>query len=52
MLNIFKYLFKICEKLKSGLWTSKYDDIQKSMYAYGEGTWVGYDNIDTLTIRV
>jgi len=22
------------------------------MYAYGEGMWVGYDNIDTLTIRV
>jgi hypothetical protein len=38
--------------LNSGLWTSKYDDVQKSMYAYGEGLWVGYDNVDTFTIRV
>jgi hypothetical protein len=38
--------------LNSGQWISKYDDVQKSMYAYGDGMWVGYDNVDTLTIRV
>jgi hypothetical protein len=46
------FSFQICEKLNSGKWTSVYDDVQKSMYAYGEGNWVGYDNVDTLTIRV
>ncbi|CAF1311435.1 unnamed protein product [Adineta steineri] len=47
----FLAYYEICEKLKSSAWTSKYDDVQKSMYAYGDGMWVGYDNIDTLTIR-
>ena len=47
----FLSYYEICEKLNSGTWKSQYDDVQKSMYAYGDGMWVGYDNIDTLTIR-
>ncbi|CAF1039913.1 unnamed protein product [Rotaria sordida] len=43
--------YEICEKLNSGQWTSEYDDIQKSMYAYDEDTWVSYDNIQTISIR-
>lgn len=48
----FLAYYEICEKLKSGNWTAKFDDVQKSMYAYGDGMWVGYDNVDTLFLRV
>ena len=48
----FMSYYEICEKLKSGKWTSRFDDEQKSMYAFGEGMWVGYDDATTIAIRV
>ncbi|CAF3160110.1 unnamed protein product [Rotaria sp. Silwood2] len=43
--------YEICEKLNNGQWIIKYDDIQKSMYAYDEDTWISYDNIQIISIR-
>ncbi|CAF3814781.1 unnamed protein product, partial [Rotaria sp. Silwood1] len=44
--------YEICEKFNNDQWIHKYDDVQKSMYAYNEKMWIGYNNIHTLTIRV
>jgi len=47
----FMAYYEICEKVKSGEWTAVYDDTMKSMYAYGGGTWMGYENKQTLQHR-
>ncbi|CAF0724867.1 unnamed protein product [Didymodactylos carnosus] len=46
----FLSYYEICEKLNNG-WTKVYDSVQKSMYAYGDQNWVGYDDVDTIKIR-
>ena len=46
----FLAYFEICEKLNQG-WTEVYDDTMKSVYAYGDGEWVGYENTQSLAHR-
>ena len=46
----FLAYYEICQKISSG-WTAVKNDEMQSMYAYGDGEWVGYENRDTLTHR-
>ncbi|CAG5080888.1 Oidioi.mRNA.OKI2018_I69.PAR.g9729.t1.cds [Oikopleura dioica] len=43
--------YEICEKLRAG-WTSVYDDEAQAPYAYGDGDWVGYDNQQSIGVKV
>jgi len=43
--------YEVCERLKSG-WTSVWDDEGKVPYAFGDGDWVGYDNPDSIELKV
>ena len=43
--------YEICEKLKNG-WTEVWLDEGKVPYAYGDGDWVGYDNIKSINYKV
>jgi len=42
--------YEICEAISTG-WTAVYDDNMKSMYAYGDNQWVGYENVQTFQHR-
>jgi chitinase len=43
--------YEICEKLSQG-WTRVWQDEHKAPYAYSGVNWVGYDDIESLTIKV
>ena len=43
--------YEICEKLQNG-WTEVWLDEGKVPYAYGDGDWVGYDNIKSINYKV
>ena len=43
--------YEICEKLKNG-WTEVWLDEGKVPYAYGDGDWVGYDNVESINYKV
>ncbi|XP_072026568.1 chitotriosidase-1-like isoform X1 [Amphiura filiformis] len=43
--------FEICEKLASG-YTRVFDLDRGVPYAYGDGQWVGYDDIQSINIKV
>ena len=42
--------YEICDKVNSG-WTPVFDETLQSMYAYGDGEWVGYENVQTFQLR-
>ena len=43
--------YEICEKLQNG-WTEVWLDEGKVPYAYGDGDWVGYDNVESINYKV
>lgn len=43
--------YQICENLKSG-WSRVWDDEQKTPYAYRGNQWVGYDDVESVAIKV
>ena len=43
--------YEVCEKLSQG-WTRVWENEQKAPYAYSGVNWVGYDDIESLTIKV
>ena len=43
--------YEICDKISTGSWTEVYDEDMKSVYAYGEGQWFGYENRQSLQHR-
>ena len=44
--------FEICQNLRSNGWTEVWLDEGKVPYAYGNGDWVGYNNIDSINYKV
>ena len=44
--------FEICQNLRSNGWTEVWLDEGKVPYAYGDGDWVGYDNVDSIIYKV
>lgn len=44
--------YEVCEYLTQGGWRTVWIDEQKSPYAYGGDQWVGYDNQESLKIKV
>merc|ERR1712212_350522 len=46
----FLSYYEICDKINGG-WTAVFDEQTQSMYAYGDGQWVGYENKQTLAHR-
>ena len=43
--------YEICEKLRNG-WTEVWLEEGKVPYAYGDGDWVGYDNVESINYKV
>jgi len=43
--------YEICEKISQNGWIAVKSDEMQSMYAYGDGDWVGYENQETLSHR-
>ena len=46
----FLAYYEICQKINEG-WTVVQDSVMVSPYAYGDGQWVGYENVQSLTHR-
>ncbi|PVD32658.1 hypothetical protein C0Q70_08103 [Pomacea canaliculata] len=44
--------YEVCENLARHGWRSVWIEDQKVPYAYGGDQWVGYDNVDSITIKV
>lgn len=43
--------YEVCEKLVSG-WTVVRNEEQAVPYAYSSNEWVGYDDIESLKVKV
>ena len=43
--------YEVCSNLKSG-WIKVWDSESKVPYAYSGNQWVGYDDIDSLKLKV
>lgn len=50
--KLFQPLFQICPFVNSGEWTKKYDDVGKCPYAYYDDQWIGYEDEDSIGIKV
>ncbi|XP_076360953.1 endochitinase-like [Tachypleus tridentatus] len=48
----FLAYYEICENLMTGNWTKKYDDIGKCPYTYHDLQWVGYEDEDSIGIKM
>ena len=48
----FLSYFEICDKLINKGWTRTWSNEQSVPYAYGENQWVGYDDVQSLAIKV
>lgn len=44
--------YEICPQVKSGNWTKDYDSIGKVPYAYKDDQWVGYEDEDSIAIKM
>lgn len=44
--------FQICPHVNSGEWTKKYDDVGKCPYAHYDDQWIGYEDEDSIGIKV
>lgn len=42
---------EICENFKQGGWNVKWDDTQKTPYAFKDRQWVGYDNEESIQVK-
>ena len=51
-LQILFILFQVCENIQKRGWKSEWIDQQGAPYAYGDDQWVGYENIDSIKIKV
>ena len=49
--EISNYCFQICHNLANG-WKRIWNDEQKVPYAYNGDQWVGYDDLESLEIKV
>ena len=45
-------LLQICVKLAEGGWTSVRDPYQMAVYSYKDGLWVGYDDLESMNLKV
>lgn len=43
---------QICLRLKSGNWTRKYDEVGKVPYMFYGKNWIGYEDADSLKIKM
>ena len=43
---------QICDYLNKGGWTSERDPDQKAIYSYTDRLWVGYDDLESINIKV
>ena len=52
--NILGYLsyYEICQNLRSNGWNEVWLDEGKVPYAYGDGDWVGFDNVYSIIYKV
>ena len=48
----FLSYYEICQILRSNGWNEVWLDEGKVPYAYGDGDWVAYDNIDSIIYKV
>ncbi|GIX75823.1 endochitinase [Caerostris extrusa] len=48
----FLAYYEICPHVNSGAWTKKYDDIGKCPYAYYDDQWIGYEDEDSIGIKM
>ena len=44
--------YEICQNVRSNGWTEVWLDEGKVPYAYGDGDWVGYDNVDSIIYKI
>ena len=44
--------YEICQNLGSNGWKDVWLDEGKVPYAYGDGDWVGYDNVDSIIYKL
>ena len=44
--------YEICPQVKSGNWTKAYDSVGKVPYAFKEDQWVGYEDEDSIAIKM
>ena len=47
-----RWMLQICEFHKQGGWTTKWSEEQKVPYTYKGNQWAGYDNVESITIKV
>ncbi len=47
----FESYYEVCQNLKNG-WKREWNDEQEVPYAYKEDQWVGYDDVESLIIKV
>ena len=48
----FLSYYEICQNLRSNGWKEVWLDEGKVPYAYGDGDWVGYNNVDSINYKV
>lgn len=48
----FMSYYEICLRLKSENWTRDYDSVGKCPYMYSGKNWIGYEDADSLQIKM
>ena len=48
----FLSYYEVCQNLNSSNWNEVWLEEGKVPYAYGNGDWVGYNNVDSITYKV
>ena len=48
MLKTHTSYYEVCQRLEEDGWTEKWLDEGRVPYAYGDGDWVGYDNVQSI----
>jgi len=48
----FQSYYEICDHLKNPSVTTVFDQVQKAPYSYIGDQWIGYDNVESLNIKV